>query len=255
MVSEDIPGTQTLRHGLQVLRSVADGNQNLAEVVKDTGLSRSKVHRILQALRNEGFLRTEGRGEYRLGPALISLGYQARNEVSLIKVAYPILEELSRVTLDTVHLGMEQDSKAFYLLKFDGERGIQIRSEVGTFRSITRTGLGRALIVDQPSQWAQLYNQEAAEMQLDTKPEAVAEFIGKMAGFAAQGWTTDIEENEPGIRCVAAPVRDSSGEVIGAISISSAAMYMGEERRLKLAEKVKEAALNISQQLGYHPAD
>ena len=72
-----------------------------------------------------------------------------------------------------------------------------------------------------------------------------------MRQFANQGFAYDLEENEPGIRCVAAPVRDGAGAVTAAISISAAATFMPGKRMKELGRLVRRTAACISVQLGY----
>ncbi|EPD27153.1 hypothetical protein HMPREF9237_00686 [Actinotignum schaalii FB123-CNA-2] len=251
MTSDDIPGTQTLRHGLLVLRAVATGARNLTEVTTATGLSRSKVHRLLQALRQERFLRTDETGTYFLGASLIELGFQALDDISLVGIASPLLSQLSEDTLDTVHLGTELEGEALYLLKFPGHRGIEVRSQVGTRRPITRTGLGRSLILDSPERWESLYRADRERMRDTPPPETLEEFTAAMEKYSRNGYSEDWEISEPGIRCVAAPIRNASGNIAASISVSSAVIYMGKARMRELAAAVTATAAEISRQIGY----
>jgi DNA-binding IclR family transcriptional regulator len=72
-----------------------------------------------------------------------------------------------------------------------------------------------------------------------------------MRGYAEGGSAFDLEENEDQIRCVAAPIRDASGAIVGAISVSSAAQYMSPERMMSLSHSVRQTAADICQELGW----
>jgi DNA-binding IclR family transcriptional regulator len=72
-----------------------------------------------------------------------------------------------------------------------------------------------------------------------------------MRDYAKSGYALDLEENEDRIRCVAAPVRDATQAIVGAISVSSAAQYMNDARMKALAEDVRAAARAISRDLGW----
>ena len=61
-----------------------------------------------------------------------------------------------------------------------------------------------------------------------------------------------LEENEDQIRCVAAPVRDATGQIVGAISVSSAAQYMSDDRMAALSDDVRATATAISHDLGWN---
>ena len=75
----------------------------------------------------------------------------------------------------------------------------------------------------------------------------------RMAGYAEAGRAFDLEENEDQIRCVAAPIRDVAGKIVGAISVSSAAQYMDDQRMVDLATEVVDTAKAISTELGWSP--
>ncbi|MFI1912937.1 IclR family transcriptional regulator [Nocardia sp. NPDC020380] len=243
------PGTQTLARGLAVIRAVADGAHDLRAVVERTGLGRSTAHRLIQLLVHEGYLRSGHRG-YTLGPALIELGFKALHGNPLPVVARPILEELSAKVLDTVHLAVEDDGSVLYLDKLSGSRGAEMRSRVGYRMPLTRAGVGKALLLDSAPRWAALFAADNARVA-DGKGGDATEFLARMTEYARIGASLDLEDNEPGIRCVAAPIRDASRNIVGAISVSATTPYMPAERMRGLIPVVRQAAGRISTDLGY----
>jgi DNA-binding IclR family transcriptional regulator len=80
---------------------------------------------------------------------------------------------------------------------------------------------------------------------------ALGAWLKRMRSYARSGFAFDMEENEDRIRCVAAPVRDATGAIVGAISVSSAAQYMDDARMKRLTRAVRASALAISQDLGW----
>ncbi|MGV9867558.1 IclR family transcriptional regulator [Rhodococcus koreensis] len=246
------PGTQTLARGLAVIRAVSDGAQDLRAVVDHTGLGRSTAHRLVQLLVHEGYLRSGSRG-YTLGPTLIELGFKALHGNPLPVVARPILEELSAHVHDTVHLAVEDGGSVLYLDKLPGSRGAEMRSRIGHRMPLTRAGVGKALLLDSAERWDALYESDAAQAP---RPPArghggQAGFRKRMEDYARIGAAMDLEDNEPGIRCVAAPVRDASCAIVGAISVSATSPYMPDERMRGLVPVVCRAAGRISAALGY----
>ncbi|OLT45943.1 transcriptional regulator [Saccharomonospora sp. CUA-673] len=246
------PGTQTLARGLAVVRAVADGADDLRAVVERTGLGRSTAHRLVQLLVREGYLRT-GRDGYTLGPTLIELGFQALHGNPLPVVARPVLEELSDQLKDTVHLAVRDGSSVLYLDKLPGSRGAEMRSRIGHRMPLTRTGVGMALLVDTPDEWEHLYEAETAVAPEQARPDDVETFTARMHEYAAAQVAMDLEDNEPGIRCVAAPVRDASGAVVGAISVSATRPYMPAARMRGLVQVMSRSAGRISAALGHKP--
>ncbi len=235
-------GAQTLRRGLDVIAAVADGARSLAEVSEATGLAKSTAHRLIQLLQATDYVRATAHG-YSLGPALIEYGFRALHQNPLPVVARPVIERLSESVLDTVHLAIEDAGEVLYLDKIPGRRGAEMRSRIGHRMPLTKTGIGKALLIDAPARWARLF--------ADEQPGAAyPPFEGVMRACRERDASFDMEENEPGIRCVGAPIRDGRGEIVAAISVSATLPYMPTERMDALVPVVRKAAASISRGLG-----
>lgn len=246
-----VQGSQTLIRGLDMLDKVIDGPIKLAELSQRMTLTRSTTHRLANALIDRGFLNYLPRDGYQLGPKLIQLGFLAQSQADIVQIARPRMEDLAASTEDTVHLGRLDGDLALYLDKIPGRRRVEISSRIGDRQPLTSTGLGKALLLDaSEAEWNRLF----AEDQAHGAPKADREtWLERMRGYAAAGHAFDLEENEDQIRCVAAPVRDVSGKIVAAISVSSAAQYMDDERMAELSAEVRGAAQRISTDLGWSP--
>ncbi|MFJ3056222.1 IclR family transcriptional regulator [Herbaspirillum sp. NPDC087042] len=239
--------SQTLFRGLDIIDAVAEGVVTVATISARTGISPSTTHRLASALVQIRYLKFEPRKGYSLGSKLIELGFQAHEESDLLGVARPILETLSAQTLDTVHLAALEDGAVIYLDKLPGQRTVRVSSRVGGRKPVATTGVGKALLLDRSEeQWKE-------QFQLDR------EYLGKlswtawlklMRAYAKSGYAFDLGEDEPVVRCVAAPIRDVSGDIIAAISVSSAVEYMDPARMQTLIPIVVKAAQKISAEIG-----
>jgi DNA-binding IclR family transcriptional regulator len=247
------PGTQTLARGIAVVNAVARGKSRLREIAEETGIGRSTTHRLLQLLLATGYLRQLDDGAYALGPALIELGYQALQENPVTGVAAPVLRTLAERVHDTVHLAIEDRGQVLYLDKIPGTRGAVMRSQIGHRMPLTRTGIGKALLLDSPDRWRERFLAEqpvTAGQGLEHDVLTADAFVQVMRVSAGRGVTFDLEENEPGILCVAAPVRDASDAIVAAVSVTATRPYMPPERLEALAPVVQDAAARISVGLG-----
>ncbi len=254
-LADDAPrqptGSQTLLRGLDVLEGVADGPITLADLAARLGLTRSTTHRLANALIERRYLTLVPQRGYQLGPKLLELGFQAQQQADLVQIARPRLEALAQSTEDTVHLGVLDGERALYLDKIPGRRRISISSRVGDRHPLTSTGLGKALLLDEaPERWRHAFEQEQNGSKLRPDYEL---WVGRMRGYVECGRAYDLEENEDQIRCVAAPIRDASGGIVGAISVSSAAQYMDDRRMERLTGDVVGTANAISRDLGWNP--
>jgi DNA-binding IclR family transcriptional regulator len=245
-----LAGAQTLFRGLEVIDAVARGKVGLDELADAVGLTRSTAHRLASALVRNRYLKFLRGTGYSLGPRLIELGYLASQQASLARVAREHIEQLAARTGDTVHLGVLDGSTALYIDKIQGTRRVEISSRIGERQPLRSTGLGKALILDaDEKQWREYYAYEARlghSYGVDLKL-----WLRRMHDYAKEGYAFDLEENEDRIRCVAAPVRDVTGEIVGSISVSSAAQYMNDKRLHDLTFEVKSTADMISRELGF----
>ncbi|MFF7710150.1 IclR family transcriptional regulator C-terminal domain-containing protein [Pseudomonas sp. NPDC007930] len=246
-------GTQTLLRGLAVIHAVAAGARDLKAIGQQLGTTRSTTHRLASALVDERYLRLLPQVGYVLGPRLIELGFQAREEVPLVVLAEPWLAQLSAHTGDTIHLAVRDGDEVLYLHKTPGRHGPEMRSRVGHRMPLLRTGIGKALLLDAgPAEWQRLFEACAG------LPTALAghaapnwdAFEPRMRDYVAGQYAFDLEDNEPSIRCVAAPVRDASRRIVAAISVASTVPYMPMEKMAALLPQVQAAARAISAELG-----
>ena len=243
-------GSQTLVRGLEVLEAVASGVNNLADLAAAVKLNRSTAHRLASTLVEKRYLSFVPRYGYGLGPKALEVGYQARVQLNIPRVAREHLERLAAQTGDTVHLGVLDGTRALYLDKIPGRRRVEISSRVGEVQPLRSTGLGKALLLDESeAKLRELYRCENGGLH----PYDVTEvtWLKRMRDYAKNDYAFDLEENEDRIRCVAAPVRDATGKIKAAISVSSAAHYMDNARMQALIDDVRGAAEQISRELGW----
>ena len=243
-------GSQTLVRGLDVLETVASGVSNLPELAARLGLNRSTAHRLAATLVERRYLTFVPRTGYGLGPKSLELGYQARVQLNIPRVARNHLEQLAAQTGDTVHLGVLDGTRALYLDKIPGRRRVEISSRVGELQPLRSTGLGKALLLDEDdARLKDFYRCENGREQQYRVSETT--WLRRMRDYAKRGCAFDLEENEDRIRCVAAPIRDATGSIKASISVSSAAQYMNDERMQTLAGQVRWTAEQISRELGW----
>src|SRR5689334_6619641 len=231
-------GSQTLVRGLEVLEAVASGVNTLSDLAATVNLNRSTAHRLASTLVEKRYLSFVPRYGYGLGPKTLEVGYQARVQLSVPRVAREHLEKLAAQTGDTVHLGVLDGNRALYLDKIPGRRRVEISSRVGELQPLRSTGLGKALLLDEDeAKLRDFYRCEKSSEQ--TYRVSENSWVRRMRDYAKRGCAFDLEENEDRIRCVAAPVRDATGKIKAAISVSSAAQYMDDRRMQTLTDDVR----------------
>ncbi len=245
-------GSQAVMRALDVIEAAGEDPIDLARLAASLGLTRSTAHRLASGLVARGYLRFAPGEGYSLGPKLIELGARARAQRPLTRIARPHLDLLALETEDTVHLGVLEGDWALYLDKIPGRRRFEISSKVGERHPVWSTGLGKALILDGTAHdWERFFAIGTARGP--NRDHERAAWMERMRTYAGWGYAFDLEENEPRVRCVAAPIRDAAGQTVGAISVSSASHYMDDVRMAALAARVTGAAGLISAEMGWRP--
>ncbi len=253
-------GTQTLARGLAAIEAVAAGASDLHAVSKALGTTRSTTHRLVSFLLQSGWLRQVDGSGFSLGPRLIEMGTVALDQVPLAVLARPHLRKLADLTGDTIHLGVQDGEDVLYLEKIPGTKGLEMRSRPGYRMPMASTGVGKSLMLDMPeSEWQHHFNRavQIARNATIVPPGLLEwpEYLVRMRSYASSGSAVDLEENESGIRCVSAPVRDARRHIAGAVSVATTVPYMPLERIDTLIPLVRDCANSISRELGWKSRD
>ncbi len=251
---EDRYAIRSVDRAIDILECVAGENGVLTvdQIAAATGLPKTTAFRVLATLAARRLVeRDEQTGAYRLGMLSLVIGARAMGDLDLRRSARPHLEQLVADTGETVHLSILSDDKALCIDKLDASRSMRMASFVGFLDPLHCSGVGKALLAfqDEPTR-AQLL----ARMQLEPHtPHTITDRPGLVAQIdeiRARGYAIDDEEIEEGLRCVAAPIRDHSGHVVAAVSISGPTTRVTEENLKTLANAVESCAQTISRELG-----
>jgi IclR family transcriptional regulator, acetate operon repressor len=220
-------------------------------IARSTGLPSSTVHRILQDLVAVGWAREDGSHGYLLGARLLALAGRATDQVSLVRVAHPTLQELSDRTGHAVHFAVRTGDEAVYVDKIEGSRAYQMRSRVGLAIPLHCTAIGKALLAAMPEAEARAVLGRAGMPARTTHTiTSMDAMLRHLEVVRERGYSLDDEENELSTRCIGAAVRDHSGAAIGGVSLSMLAFELEPDRVRPLASLVSQAAARITSDLG-----
>ncbi|WP_366657184.1 IclR family transcriptional regulator [Fodinicurvata sp. EGI_FJ10296] len=224
----------------------------LTDIVELSGFSKPTVHRLLNALRHHGLvILDESTHKYELGSKVLVLGAQYRSGLNMESKALPLLRELVRQAAATVHMGIRDGIHAVYIEKVESDQSIRLASGVGQRASLHSSSIGKVLLAHSGDDvFTALVDHGLAARTANTivDPERLRREI---ADVRQQGFAVDDQENEIGIRCVAAPIRDHRGEVIASISISGTLTQVPKQSVNRQVMMLMESAKRISAALGY----
>lgn len=224
----------------------------LMEVVARSGLHKSTAYRLLAALGDLGYVRKEEDGRYRLSLKLFGLAGRVVDEMDIVSQAKPYLDRLSRETGEAVHLVVPDGIDIVYVRKVEGgQSAIRMFSRIGMRRAMYCTGVGKSLMARmEDDQVAQLWSRSKIEAYTTHTIVTLPHLLEELTVVRRCGYAIDNEENELGVRCVAAAVTDRLGQGIGAISVSAPLGRMSDERVEELAALVCREAQGLSAELG-----
>jgi IclR family transcriptional regulator, KDG regulon repressor len=243
-----------LQRGLNILEmfSKSEGGMSASQVAKLSGLPVSTVHRFLVNLESAGYLNCSGTGIFHLGIACFSLGQAARGQLDIRRLSLPYLQELNVQTRETIHLTVRFGLSAVYVEKLDSPEPLRIFSRIGAAVPLHCTGVGKAILAYMPQdEFAKILPQIEFKRLTANSIGNSQELETQLQKVRRNGHAFDLEENEPHIRCVAAPIWDHTGAVNASLSITGPAVRMSHSRLRQLAPLVQEAGWKISRELGY----
>jgi len=246
---------QSLDRGLRVIESIAaiNGSATLAEIARKTALPRSTAHHILRALVDFGYLLQDGDARtYTLAPKLFRLTGRTWTKEQLAEIAMPYLDELSRLTGEGTSLAVLRDGTVTVIAKREPDGPVRVVQEVGARRPIYCTAVGKALAAWLPEpELAGIIRRTAFDRLTPSTLISPAAFRRELARIRSSGFALDNEEHVEGIRCIAAPVRDHSGEVRASLCVVGPKSRMPQRRIMKIREPLAAVAAALSARLGH----
>lgn len=250
-----VQGVQAVDRALSILEALAraEGPVMLSALSSELGLHISTVHRLLNTLARRGFVEQEPyQGRYRLGLKVFEIGNRALYSLDIRAVARPYLRELVEEFNETANLAVLDGFEVVYIDQVESRNMIKMLARPGTRTPAYCTGTGKALLAFlSPFQWERFLATtplRAFTRATITDPEELEQELEKIR---EQGFAVDKGELEEGVRCVAAPIKNHEQRVVAALSVSGPSSRITDELlHGKLAERVKTAAVNISQILG-----
>jgi IclR family KDG regulon transcriptional repressor len=249
---------QVLDRAFKVLNILAEESTGVAftEIGERLKLHKSTAHRIIMVLEKNQFIeKNPSSGKYHLGSRLMELGLSAVSRLDVYEVAGPHLRTLVKETGETVHLAVLRGSYIVSLMNFESSQTLRTPATVGTRTPAHCTSLGKAMLAYAPKEHIDEFLQDRKLESFTSKTiTSVARFKAELKKTRDRGYAIDDQEREVGLRCIGAPLWDSSGSTIAAISIAGPIFRITDSRVPALAETVMRIAALISASMGYRGA-
>lgn len=229
--------------------STADRALSLAELCERTGYPRSTTHRLLASMREVGFLdQDRTRERYRLGLKLFEFGNVVLSNMDLHREARPYAEQLGRLTGQLVHLAVFDGRQAVVIHRSDPSDHATPLTHIEN-APVHCTSVGKAILAFQPPAIIDRLIAAGLRRYTDTTIADGDMLRDELARIRERGYAVDEAEHQPGLRCVGAPIRDPSGRVFAAISVSGPAWKLPSSEVEALAKMVVHCAQSIADRL------
>jgi IclR family pca regulon transcriptional regulator len=235
---------QSLARGLQVITafSAEAPEMTLTEVASRTDLTRATARRFLRTLEQLGYVRSRAR-LFSLTPRVLELGYSYLSGLGLSDVLEPHLAQLSAELHESASAAILDAGDIVYIARAAGRKIMQAQITVGSRFPAYATSLGRVLL-------AALPETDAAALIAAGSPRALtrftktspAELLAELAEVRRTGYALVNEELELGLRSLAMPIRDSRGNVVAAINVSTGANGPSADSLAAMLPALSEAA-------------
>lgn len=249
------------RSGLRAIQLLEDlamaGQSTLAAMAERLGWHKSTTHRLAALLIEAGYVRQDPQTRrYSATTKAVELASHILDGLHLRPEVRPILEETARATGETVHLAVLEGFEIVYIDKVEGRQAVRMASRIGLRGHCHSTALGKVLLAGRPQdEWDRYVSEHGLVRRTSRTINEPAEFFEELRGVRERGYAVDDVENEEGIRCVAVPLRDHTGTVAAAMSLSSWTLSMTLERVQELAPSLQAAGRRASERLGWVSAE
>ncbi|PIE34240.1 MAG: IclR family transcriptional regulator [Ilumatobacter coccineus] len=208
-----ITGVGVLDKSALVVGAIASGPRSLSELQEATGLPRATAHRLAVALEAHGVLRRSSDGRFDLGMVLSALGHIADRRFSLVEAARPVAESLRDFTGESIQLFVRDDDGRRCIISLPSPHALRWIVPEGAVFPLEVGSAGRVLVGE----------------------------VGQL------GWVASVEEREPGVASVSAPVRAADGAIIAALSVSGPVERMTRHPGAEFGASVVVAADEIAE--------
>jgi IclR family KDG regulon transcriptional repressor len=246
-------GTKSINRAIDLLEALGGNPQgvSLSELSHFLGIPKPSIHRILRTLVDRQFVEEDlDLEKYTLGLGILRLSQSVLAGVELRQQARPVLEDLNRSWDETVHLGIldEKGPRVIYIDKIESSQAVRLVSRVGQSVPVHCTALGKALLSSyEECEIESLLADYTFITFTHNTITNLNDLLIQLDEVREQGYAVDNVEHEESVICIAAPIINSDGRAVAAVSISAPQNRIRLEEIPSIGAEVQSAAKEISE--------
>ena len=247
-------GVQSLGRAFSILEEVARHREGigLADLSKLVGLHNSTTFHLAKTMVSLGYIRQEKESKrYRIGRPLFALAASALDEIEMVNVAKPVLEDLSRETGESSHFSVRMGDAVVVIARTGGPGAFQLADRVGVVRPAHCTALGKVMLASLSNdQFTRFLERVELKPSTEKSITEISTLLREIAEVRRTGVAYDEGEFNLEVRCIAVPVKDFTGQVVGALGISGPIWRESNQARQANAKTLQAAAARLSAAFG-----
>jgi DNA-binding IclR family transcriptional regulator len=247
-------GVQSVDRALSALEILArQGEVGVTELAADIGVHKSTAFRLLGALEEHEFVeQAHERGKYRLGFGILRLANAVSGRLDVTQQGREVCERLAARVGETVNIAVLRSHFAVNVDQARGPSAVGTHNWVGELTPLHATSSGKVLLAFMSSSARRQLLEEAGLARYTERTiTSIEDLDRQLTAVARDGYVVSIEELEHGLTAVAAPIRDHTGMVIAALSVSGPVYRLTEERAEQIVPAVQSAAASVAERMGY----
>jgi IclR family transcriptional regulator, KDG regulon repressor len=252
--SERGGGVQSIGRAFSILEEVARNREGigLADLSKRVGLHNSTTFHLVKTMVSLGYIRQlKDSKRYRVGRPLFALASSALDEMEMVSMATPVLENLARATGEASHFAARMDDAVVIIARTPGPGAFQLTDRAGLVRPAYCTALGKVILAAlRPEQFERYLERVELKPLTDNTITDAQRLRKEIEEIRRSGIAFDDGELNSEVRCAAMAVRDFSGQVAGAIGISGPVWRLSIQMLQSHAQSIASAADELSKGFG-----
>jgi DNA-binding IclR family transcriptional regulator len=247
---------QSVSRALDIVEAFTDteGELGVTELSRRLKLHKNNVFRLLATLETRGYVEQDKEsGNYRLGIKTFEVSTVFLHHLGLVRQARPVLDQLAQATGEAAYLGVLEGPSVVCVDMVDTTQPVRVVSHLGHRLAAHATALGKVqLAFRSPEEREEMWKREPPASVTGRTLADPAGLVEELGRVVEREWALEDEELEPGVRGLAAPIRDYARRVVGAVGLRGPAFRLSLERlEMELAPRVRTAARDVSKRLGF----
>jgi DNA-binding IclR family transcriptional regulator len=246
--------TQAIERVARILSCFSESEAELGvmQISRRTGLHKSTISRLLASLHKEGFLDKDlNTGKYHLGLGLVSLAGSVLERLDLRRTAHPEIAKLVEITQETINISVLDGEECINIESAHSPKSIRYAGQLGRRTPLHCTSTGKVLLANLNAEERQKILSQPLNMftpHTEIDPDALERALEVIR---EQGYAISYEEFEEGLVGIAAPIKDHTGNVMAALSVSGPTYRMGSDKLDEYISPLQIASKRISRLLGH----